>query len=124
MHVQVENAYQHCDPQMTPGMYKVIRAPMTSAGGSSVGAAVETEPWIERWPSVFLPQFPKVSLTRSPPTRSVNDQGEGLLLNSYDRTLIVKQISGEDVADMHNILSEYHQVSWSESRSEIPFGSS
>lgn len=63
-------------------------------------------------------------MTRSPPTRSVNDQGEGLLLNSYDRTLIVKQISGEDVADMHNILSEYHQVSWSESRSEIPFGSS
>ncbi|XP_077369371.1 phosphatidylinositol 5-phosphate 4-kinase type-2 gamma [Festucalex cinctus] len=51
----------------------------------------------------------QVSLTRSPPTRSVNDQGEGLLLNSYDRTLIVKQISGEDVADMHNILSEYHQ---------------
>ncbi|XP_049609921.1 phosphatidylinositol 5-phosphate 4-kinase type-2 gamma [Syngnathus scovelli] len=51
----------------------------------------------------------QVSLTRSPPTRSVNDQGEGLLLNSYDRTLIVKQISGEDVADMHNILSDYHQ---------------
>ncbi|XP_077472156.1 phosphatidylinositol 5-phosphate 4-kinase type-2 gamma-like [Stigmatopora argus] len=51
----------------------------------------------------------QVSLTRSPPTRSVNDQGEGLLLNSYDRTLIVKQISSEDVADMHSILSEYHQ---------------
>ncbi|XP_061550490.1 phosphatidylinositol 5-phosphate 4-kinase type-2 gamma isoform X3 [Phycodurus eques] len=51
----------------------------------------------------------QVSLTRSPPTRSVNEQGEGLLLNSYDRTLIVKQISSEDVADMHSILSEYHQ---------------
>lgn len=55
----------------------------------------------------FLPQ---VTLTRSPPSRSADDQGEGLLLNSYDRTLVIKQISSEDVADVHNILSEYHQV--------------
>ena len=54
--------------------------------------------------------YPQVSLTRSPPLRSVDDQGEGLLLNSYDRTLVIKQISSEDVADMHSILSEYHQV--------------
>lgn len=53
----------------------------------------------------------QISLTRSPPTRSADDQGEGFLLNSYDRTLVIKQISSEDVADMHNILSEYHQVS-------------
>uniref|UniRef100_A0A3B5MBM0 Phosphatidylinositol 5-phosphate 4-kinase type-2 gamma n=1 Tax=Xiphophorus couchianus TaxID=32473 RepID=A0A3B5MBM0_9TELE len=51
----------------------------------------------------------QVSLTRSPPVRSADDQGESLLLNSYDRTLVIKQISSEDVADMHNILSEYHQ---------------
>ncbi|CAN9515251.1 unnamed protein product [Ophioblennius macclurei] len=51
----------------------------------------------------------QVSLTRSPPTRSADDQGDCLLLNSYDRTLVVKQISSEDVADMHSILSEYHQ---------------
>uniref|UniRef100_A0A8C5E1X1 Phosphatidylinositol 5-phosphate 4-kinase type-2 gamma n=1 Tax=Gouania willdenowi TaxID=441366 RepID=A0A8C5E1X1_GOUWI len=51
----------------------------------------------------------QVSLTRSPPMRSADDQGDSLLLNSYDRTLVVKQISSEDVADMHNILSEYHQ---------------
>uniref|UniRef100_A0A674MZQ9 Phosphatidylinositol 5-phosphate 4-kinase type-2 gamma n=1 Tax=Takifugu rubripes TaxID=31033 RepID=A0A674MZQ9_TAKRU len=51
----------------------------------------------------------QISLTRSPPTRSADDQGEGFLLNSYDRTLVIKQISSEDVADMHNILSEYHQ---------------
>ncbi|MEQ2164264.1 hypothetical protein GOODEAATRI_004766 [Goodea atripinnis] len=51
----------------------------------------------------------QVSLTRSPPVRIADDQGEGLLLNSYDRTLVVKQISSEDVADMHNILSDYHQ---------------
>lgn len=55
----------------------------------------------------FLPQ---VTLTRSPPCRSADDQGEGLLLNSYDRTLVIKQISSEEVADVHNILSEYHQV--------------
>lgn len=55
--------------------------------------------------------LPQVSLTRSPPTRSADDQGEGFLLNSYDRTLVIKQISSEDVADVHNILSEYHQVS-------------
>ncbi|CAF90055.1 unnamed protein product, partial [Tetraodon nigroviridis] len=51
----------------------------------------------------------KISLTRSSPTRSADDQGEGFLLNSYDRTLVIKQITSEDVADMHNVLSEYHQ---------------
>uniref|UniRef100_A0A672I7G5 Phosphatidylinositol 5-phosphate 4-kinase type-2 gamma n=1 Tax=Salarias fasciatus TaxID=181472 RepID=A0A672I7G5_SALFA len=51
----------------------------------------------------------QVSLTRSPPSRSAGDQDDCLLLNSYDRTLVVKQISSEDVADMHSVLSEYHQ---------------
>ncbi|XP_012697187.1 phosphatidylinositol 5-phosphate 4-kinase type-2 gamma isoform X2 [Clupea harengus] len=51
----------------------------------------------------------QVSLARSPPVRGGEGQGEGLLLTSYDRTLVVKQISSEDVADMHNVLSEYHQ---------------
>lgn len=32
------------------------------------------------------------------------------MLTSYDRTLVIKQISSEEVADVHNILSEYHQV--------------
>lgn len=54
--------------------------------------------------------FHQVSLARSAPMRG-DGQGEGLLFTSYDRTLIVKQISSEEVADMHNILSEYHQVS-------------
>ena len=51
--------------------------------------------------------------------RSVDDQGDCLLLNSYDRALVIKQISSEDVADMHNILSEYHQVrsAWLKRRS-------
>lgn len=51
----------------------------------------------------------QASLTRSPPVKG-EGQGEGLLFISYDRTLVVKQISSEDVADMHSILSEYHQV--------------
>ncbi|XP_018616219.1 phosphatidylinositol 5-phosphate 4-kinase type-2 gamma isoform X2 [Scleropages formosus] len=51
----------------------------------------------------------QVSLARSPPVRGGDGHAEGLLLTSYDRTLVVKQISSEDVADMHNILSEYHQ---------------
>lgn len=65
----------------------------------------------------------QVSLTRSPPMRSVDDQGEGLLLNSYDRTLVIKQISSEDVADMHSILSEYHQVrsGWLKEKSGVLF---
>lgn len=54
--------------------------------------------------------FRQVSLARSAPMRG-DGQGEGLLFTSYDRTLIVKHISSEEVADMHNILSEYHQVS-------------
>lgn len=55
--------------------------------------------------------FPlQVTLTRSAPIRSTDDQGEGLMLTSYDRTLVIKQISSEEVADVHNILSEYHQV--------------
>ncbi|KAG9340212.1 hypothetical protein JZ751_021652 [Albula glossodonta] len=51
----------------------------------------------------------QVSLTRSSPVRGGEGQGEGLLFTSYDRTLVVKQISSEDVENMHNILSEYHQ---------------
>ncbi|XP_023654587.1 phosphatidylinositol 5-phosphate 4-kinase type-2 gamma [Paramormyrops kingsleyae] len=51
----------------------------------------------------------QVSVTRSPPVRGGDGPGEGLLLTSYDGTLVIKQISSEDVEDMHNILSEYHQ---------------
>uniref|UniRef100_A0A673KPZ9 Phosphatidylinositol 5-phosphate 4-kinase type-2 gamma n=1 Tax=Sinocyclocheilus rhinocerous TaxID=307959 RepID=A0A673KPZ9_9TELE len=50
-----------------------------------------------------------VSLTSSPPGKDGKSQEAGLVLTSYDRTLIVKQISSEEVEDMHNILSEYHQ---------------
>ncbi|XP_021335366.2 phosphatidylinositol 5-phosphate 4-kinase type-2 gamma isoform X2 [Danio rerio] len=54
----------------------------------------------------------QVSLTRSPPVKDdKEEEAVLLLLKSYDRTLIVKQISSEEVEDMHNILSEYHQGS-------------
>uniref|UniRef100_A0A673BF52 Phosphatidylinositol 5-phosphate 4-kinase type-2 gamma n=1 Tax=Sphaeramia orbicularis TaxID=375764 RepID=A0A673BF52_9TELE len=51
----------------------------------------------------------QVSLTRSPPFKDEEGQCEGLLFTSYDRTLVVKEISSEEVEEMHNILSEYHQ---------------
>ncbi|KAM9115265.1 phosphatidylinositol 5-phosphate 4-kinase type-2 gamma isoform 1-T1 [Pangshura tecta] len=50
----------------------------------------------------------QVSLTRSPP----HYEGEGSdrrFLTSYDRTLVIKEISSEDVADVHSLLSHYHQ---------------
>lgn len=52
----------------------------------------------------------QVSLARSPPVRDADGACVGLLLASFDRTLVVKEISSEEVAEMHNILSEYHQV--------------
>uniref|UniRef100_A0AAR2LKD9 Phosphatidylinositol 5-phosphate 4-kinase type-2 gamma n=1 Tax=Pygocentrus nattereri TaxID=42514 RepID=A0AAR2LKD9_PYGNA len=51
----------------------------------------------------------QVSLARSPPIKDSNSQEDRLLLTSYDHTLIIKQISSEEVEDMHHILSEYHQ---------------
>ncbi|KAM9362407.1 phosphatidylinositol 5-phosphate 4-kinase type-2 gamma-like [Symphorus nematophorus] len=51
----------------------------------------------------------QVSLARSPPLKDEDGQCMGLLLTSYDRTLVVKEISSEEVEEMHNILSEYHQ---------------
>uniref|UniRef100_A0A8C8RDV1 Phosphatidylinositol 5-phosphate 4-kinase type-2 gamma n=1 Tax=Pelusios castaneus TaxID=367368 RepID=A0A8C8RDV1_9SAUR len=50
----------------------------------------------------------QVSLTRSPP--HYEDEGsDRRFLTSYDRTLVIKEISSEDVADVHNLLSHYHQ---------------
>ena len=48
-----------------------------------------------------------MSLTRSPPH---TEDGDRRLLLSYDRTLVVKELSSEDVADVHGLLSHYHQV--------------
>ncbi|KAK5872278.1 hypothetical protein PBY51_012994 [Eleginops maclovinus] len=51
----------------------------------------------------------QVSLARSAPLKDEEGQHEELLLTSFDRTLIVKEISSEEVEEIHNILSEYHQ---------------
>ncbi|KAF5901083.1 phosphatidylinositol 5-phosphate 4-kinase type-2 gamma, partial [Clarias magur] len=51
----------------------------------------------------------QASLVRRSPLKYSDSQDEHLLLTSYDQLLIIKQISSEEVEDMHNILSEYHQ---------------
>ncbi|KAM8802613.1 phosphatidylinositol 5-phosphate 4-kinase type-2 gamma isoform 2-T3 [Rhynchonycteris naso] len=48
-----------------------------------------------------------VSVTRSPPSESEGSDGRFLI--SYDRTLVIKEVSSEDIADMHSNLSNYHQ---------------
>ncbi|KAM9320529.1 phosphatidylinositol 5-phosphate 4-kinase type-2 gamma isoform 2-T2 [Gastrophryne carolinensis] len=50
----------------------------------------------------------QVSLTRCPPY-SESETHDGRFLLSYDKTLAVKEISSEDVASVHSILSDYHQ---------------
>ncbi|XP_041834190.1 phosphatidylinositol 5-phosphate 4-kinase type-2 gamma-like [Melanotaenia boesemani] len=51
----------------------------------------------------------QASLARCSPIKDEEGNCVGLLLTSYDRTLVVKEISGEEVEEMHNILCEYHQ---------------
>ncbi|XP_050839926.1 phosphatidylinositol 5-phosphate 4-kinase type-2 gamma isoform X47 [Serinus canaria] len=68
---------------------------------------VPTCPWcgcVPRVPSCV--PCPHVSLARSPP-RWVGS-GRRLLL-SADRTLVLKELSSEDVADVHGLLAHYHQ---------------
>ncbi|XP_016161143.1 PREDICTED: phosphatidylinositol 5-phosphate 4-kinase type-2 gamma-like [Ficedula albicollis] len=52
-----------------------------------------------------LPLCPQVSLTRSAPRWA----GGRHLLLSADRTLVLKELSSEGVADVHGLLSHYHQ---------------
>ncbi|XP_060925000.1 phosphatidylinositol 5-phosphate 4-kinase type-2 gamma-like isoform X1 [Limanda limanda] len=51
----------------------------------------------------------RVSLAHSPPLKEEEGHSVGRLLTSCDRTLVVKEISSEEVEEMHSILSEYHQ---------------
>lgn len=50
------------------------------------------------------------SLTRSAPVNS-DTQGRfgARFLTTYDRRFVIKTISSEDIAEMHNILKKYHQ---------------
>nr|XP_014347971.1 PREDICTED: phosphatidylinositol 5-phosphate 4-kinase type-2 gamma [Latimeria chalumnae] len=52
----------------------------------------------------------QISLTRSSPYSDSEGCSGGVFFTSYDKTLIVKLISSDYVADMHSILSDYHQV--------------
>lgn len=51
------------------------------------------------------------SLTRSAPLNS-DSQGRfgNRFLTTYDRRFVIKTVSSEDIAEMHNILKKYHQV--------------
>ncbi|NWV74403.1 PI42B kinase, partial [Dasyornis broadbenti] len=51
------------------------------------------------------------SVTRSAPVNS-DSQGRcgARFLTTYDRRFVIKAVSSEDVAEMHNILKKYHQV--------------
>ncbi|MEQ2200816.1 Phosphatidylinositol 5-phosphate 4-kinase type-2 beta, partial [Xenoophorus captivus] len=51
------------------------------------------------------------SLTRSAPLNS-DSQGRfgNRFLTSYDHRFVIKTVSSEDIAEMHNILKKYHQV--------------
>eukprot|EP00062_Callorhinchus_milii_P022971 gi/632981320/ref/XP_007907527.1/ PREDICTED: phosphatidylinositol 5-phosphate 4-kinase type-2 gamma [Callorhinchus milii] len=51
----------------------------------------------------------QVSLTRSPPYNECESRNGMLFLKSCDGNFVIKQISSEDVADMHGFLSGYHE---------------
>ncbi|PKU32040.1 phosphatidylinositol 5-phosphate 4-kinase type-2 hypothetical protein [Limosa lapponica baueri] len=57
--------------------------------------------------SLFIPIN---SVTRSAPVNS-DSQGRcgARFLTTYDRRFVIKAVSSEDVAEMHNILKKYHQ---------------
>lgn len=57
-----------------------------------------------------VPSSSQVSLARSAPLKDEDGKCVGLMLTSYDRTLVIKEISSEEVEEMHIFLSEYHQV--------------
>lgn len=53
----------------------------------------------------------KNSLTRSAPLPNDSQARSGARFHtSYDRRYVIKTITSEDVAEMHNILKKYHQV--------------
>ncbi|XP_060678334.1 phosphatidylinositol 5-phosphate 4-kinase type-2 gamma-like isoform X2 [Hemiscyllium ocellatum] len=50
-----------------------------------------------------------VSMTRGAPYSENETRHTVLFLSSYDKKYVIKQISSEDVANMHSFLSGYHQ---------------
>ncbi|XP_048477112.1 phosphatidylinositol 5-phosphate 4-kinase type-2 gamma-like [Rhincodon typus] len=49
------------------------------------------------------------SMTRSAPYSENEVRNTVLFLSSYDKKYVIKQISSEDVAEMHSFLSDYHE---------------
>ena len=72
------------------------------------------------WLAVFCWQN---SLTRSAPLNS-DSQGRfgNRFLCSYDHRFVIKTVSSEDIAEMHNILKKYHQVDAAGARLFVGFG--
>lgn len=85
----------------------------------SVSLALERRPITEDSESVLFPSqgqlasvlVPQNSVTRSAPINSDSQGRCGTrFLTTYDRRFVIKTVSSEDVAEMHNILKKYHQV--------------
>lgn len=59
----------------------------------------------------IVPPSAQNSLTRSAPLNS-DSQGRfgNRFLTTYDHRFVIKTVSSEDIAEMHNILKKYHQV--------------
>lgn len=87
---------------LTPGFYPLSD---TSSGPLSCDLQLHIKGEGKSLSPILCPQ---VSLTRSPPSESEGSDGRFLI--SYDRTLVIKEVSSEDIADMHSNLSNYHQV--------------
>ncbi len=50
-------------------------------------------------------------MTKMAPTDTDSPGRSGArMMNSYDKAFVVKTILSEEVAEMHRILKEYHQV--------------
>lgn len=85
-----------CFPELLGGS---CRADPAAEGGDS------------SWHRPHAVSVPQNSVTRSAPVNS-DSQGRcgARFLTTYDRRFVIKAVSSEDVAEMHNILKKYHQV--------------
>lgn len=77
---------------------------------SPVGKKRKKVPCSSSEPIAFT-VIPQNSVTRSAPINSDSQGRCGTrFLTTYDRRFVIKTVSSEDVAEMHNILKKYHQV--------------
>lgn len=65
------------------------------------------------WYSIYWRNYVQDSLTKYPPVpmeASGSGRNGARLWLSYDRLFIIKQITSDDVMEMHRIMQDYHQV--------------